>query len=85
MAIRYTIHARYKFDLLAQHGFPIREEQVVDVLLSPDIVIPQGDRFIAQKRISERHVLRVVYRKEGEDLIVIALYPARREGYEGAI
>jgi hypothetical protein len=23
--------------------------------------------------------------KKGEDLIVIALYPARREGYEGAI
>lgn len=86
MAIRYTQHARYKFQILAQHGFPVTEQQVVDVLRRPDVVIPQsGDRYIAQKRLGERHVLRVIYRKEDEDLVVITFYPGRRERYEGTI
>ncbi len=53
MVVRYTRHARYKFEVLKQYGFPVTPERVLDVLLKPDVVIPQsGDRFIAQKRIS---------------------------------
>jgi len=86
MAIRYTRHARYKFGLLEQHGFPVTEQQVADVLMRPDVIMPQaGSRYIAQKRITEDHVLRVVYRQEGEDLVVITFYPGRRERYENKI
>jgi len=57
--------------------------QVADTVLNPEKVIAQpGGRFIAQKRITERHVLRVVYREEGETRVVITFYPGRRERYE---
>jgi len=50
------------------------------------VIMPQaGSRYIAQKRITEDHVLRVVYRQEGEDLVVITFYPGRRERYENKI
>lgn len=86
MAIRYTRHARYKFGVLARHGFPITEQQVADVLTRPDVVIPQPeDRYIAQKRIAERHMLRVIYRQADGDLVVITFYPGRRERYESTV
>lgn len=86
MAIRYTQHARYKFDVLERHGFPVTEQQVADVLMRPDRVVSQpGNRYIAQKCVTEDHVLRVIYRQEGEDLVVITFYPGRRERYEGKI
>jgi len=86
MAIRYTRHARYKFEVLERHGFPVTEQQVADTLATPDVVIEQsGGRYVAQKRITERHVLRVVYRREGEDRVVITFYPGRRERYENEI
>ncbi len=86
MAIHYTKHARYKFEILARHGFPVTEQQVADVLLRPDRVIPQSEgKYIAQKRIGESHVLRVIYREEGDDYVVITFYPGRRERYEGSV
>ncbi len=67
-------------------GFPVTPEQVLDVLAAPDAVIPQsGNCFIAQKRISEEYVLRVIYRSGGEDLVVIPFYPGRRERYESKV
>lgn len=86
MAIRYTRHARYKFEVLERHGFPVTERQIADTLEMPDVVIEQpGGKYIAQRRITERHVLRVVYRREREDLVVITFYPGRRERYESEI
>lgn len=86
MAIRYTQHARYKFEVLERYGFPVTERQVTATLSTPDAVIAQPEgRYIAQKRITERHVLRVVYRREGEDMVVITFYPGRRERYESKV
>ena len=81
--IGYTRHAREKFEVLKRHGFEVTSDQVEETVLNPERVISQpGDRFIAQKGISERHVLRVVYREEGETRVVITFYPGRRERYE---
>lgn len=81
--IRLTQHAGQKFDILRRHGFPISREQVEQTLLAPDAVWRQeGGRFIAQKAIGERHVLRVVYRMEADTVIVITFYPGLRERYE---
>jgi len=86
MSIRFTQHARHKFDLLRRHGFEITQEQVEDTLTDPEVVIPQPmSKYIAQKRLTERHILRVVYRQEGEDQVVITFYPGRRERYEGHV
>jgi len=81
--IASTRHAEEKFELLKRHGFEVTRKQVEETLTGPDIVIHQAKgRVIAQKGISERHVLRVIYRQEGEDLVVITFFPGRRERYE---
>ena len=38
--------------------------------------------MIAQRRITDRHVLGVVYRQEVKDRVVITFYPGRRGRYE---
>ncbi len=83
IGIEYTAHAQGKFEILKRHGFEVTPDQVEETVLSPDQVIPQpGGRFIAQKGITAQHVLRVVYREEGETRVVITFYPGRRERYE---
>ncbi len=84
--IRYTKHARLKFDVLRKHGFEVVPEQVVKTLEDPDLVIDAGGGiWIAQRRITLRHVLRVVYRKEGDEMVVITFYPGRRSRYESGL
>jgi len=81
--IVYSRHAEEKFEVLKRHGFKVTRQQVEETLTAPDTVIPQPKgRMIAQKRITERHVLRVIYRQEGENQVVITFYPGRRERYE---
>jgi hypothetical protein len=72
--VRLTQHAKDKFDVLKRHGFEVTPRQV-----------EVEGRFIAQKGVTERHVLRVVYRQEGESRVVITFYPGRRERYEAEL
>ena len=84
--IVFTRHAETKFDILERHGFSVNRSQVVDTPLDPDAVFPaMKGRQIAQRRISEHHVLRVVYHEEGEEMVVITFYPGRREYYESQV
>ena len=83
VAIEYTQHARVKFEVLKRHGFEVTPDQVEETVLNPERVIPQSrGRFIAQRGITSRHVLRVVYHVIGETCVVITFYPGRRERYE---
>ncbi len=86
LRIRYTKHARHKFEVLRKHGFDVRPEQVERTVQEPDMVVNEGGGiWIAQRRVSVRHVLRVVYRKEGDEIVVITFYPGWRRRYEGGI
>jgi len=86
MAVRYTWHALNKFELLAQHGFPVTQQQVEDAVLHPERVeLQSAGRYMAQSAITQRHLLRVIYRIEGLDQGVITFYPGRRQRYEGPI
>lgn len=81
-SIEYTRRARAKFEILKRYGFEVTPEQVEETVLYPERVIPQsGERFIAQRTISSRHVLRVVFRQQGKSRVVITFYPGRRERY----
>jgi hypothetical protein len=82
IGIRYTRHAQEKFSTLEHHGFPITPKQVESAVTSPDRLMTEGGRLIAQARISDTHVLRVVYRQEGDERVVITFYPGRRARYE---
>ena len=84
--VLYTGHAKEKFKVLRRHGFEVTRQQVEETLSSPDLVESQsGGKMVAQRRITDRHVLRVVYRQEGENKVVITFYPGRRERYESKL
>ncbi|MEM2955669.1 MAG: hypothetical protein QXM25_03020 [Nitrososphaerales archaeon] len=84
MRIVYTKHSKNKFGLLKTHGFRITKEQVKEAILNPEsVTLSIKGRFIAQRRLNETHVIRVIYSKEKDIIKVITFYPARRERYEG--
>lgn len=56
---------------LATHGFVVSEEQIRQTVLSPERVEDRKAEQIAQKRVSDTHVLRVVYRLEDDEIVVI--------------
>lgn len=81
--IIYTKHATEKYDVLKRHAFPITEHLVLETVLSPQKI----DRsrlplLIAQRKIDKTHVLRVVFKYEGEDIKIITFYPGRIKQYE---
>jgi hypothetical protein len=82
MGIRFTRHAREKFAILARHNFVVSEAQVIETLNSPDRVETDRDPPVAQKGLDAEHVLRVAFRVEGGDQVVITFYPGRRRQYE---
>ena len=81
--IHFTKHAREKFDILREHKFEISKARVTEVLNNPDLI--DNSRLpllIAQKKISTTYVLRVVYKKENSNKIIITFYPGRVKQHE---
>ncbi|MBN2374711.1 DUF4258 domain-containing protein [bacterium] len=81
--IEFSKHAEMKIEMLKNHGILITMETVKDVVTSPD-KINRGykDRLIAQKGLDKEHVLRVVYEERPDSILIINMYPGRRERYE---
>jgi len=83
MIIHFTDHALMKIELLKTHGVKVSRELIEDTLRNPDIIdTGYKNRLIVQKRITDRHVLRVVYERKDEEITVITMYPGRRSRYE---
>lgn len=80
--IRFTQPARQKFVDLAELGSLLTEEQIIDALQNPEHVDTEVDPPIAQKAISERHLVRVVFVEYEDEIRVVTFYPARRSRYE---
>ena len=81
--IHFTKHAREKFDILKKHEFEISREQIIGTIDNSELI--DRSRFpllIAQKQISSNHVLRVVYKKENSDKIIITFYPGKTKQHE---
>jgi len=84
LKIIFTKHAKeVKFPLLAKHGFRLTEANVVVAINSPDHEDKDTEppNVIASKSFDRRHVLRVVYKKEGDIIKVITFYPAEKGRY----
>ncbi len=81
--IEFSNHAELKIKVLKQHRVEVNEDFIKQAVISPDKV-EKGykGRMVAQKRLDERHVLRVVYEDKPEHILIITLYPGRRERYE---
>jgi hypothetical protein len=81
--IRLSQHAELKLKILANHGLTVSTEFVADAVHSPDSIEASEDgKLIAQKRLDENRVLRVVYREFKAFIVIITLYPGRRSRYE---
>ena len=79
--VRFTTHAKQKFSDLADMGFTVTEEQVVDTVINPEEVDESDYPLTAQKVVSERHVLWVVFKEDSEGILIITFYPGRRKRY----
>ena len=83
MEIKFTKHALEKFEILQRHGFRISREKVLAAARNPDIIdYSRSPLKIAQAGLDRTHVLRVVYKEEESDKIVITFYPGRKSQYE---
>jgi len=83
MRIRFTKHAKEKFILMRQSGFPVLRKEVVQTIKTPVKIEERTDgTSIVTSIYDPTHVLRVVYRIENAIIIVITFYPGRRKAYE---
>ena len=84
--IVYGDHAEEKFEILRRHGFVVSKRQVRATLRKPENV-EEGfrGRKVAQRRITQRHVLRVIYEETPTEIMVVTFYPGRRSRYESSI
>ena len=81
--VTFTGHAEKKIGILRSHGVILDKETVKNTVINPDATFKsRKGRVIAQKRLDEKHVLRVIYEQEGERARVITFYPGRRSRYE---
>ena len=82
MKVRFTGHANWKIRILRVRGVQIKKKMVEDTVLDPkSMVIGLGGRQIAEGDLDDEHVIRVVFVREGRQIRVITLYPARRGRY----
>ena len=81
--IRFSKHSQDKIDILARHGMTITKQFVLEIITNPDKIETQEDsKRIAQKTFNDNLVIRVVYREFTSFILIITLYPARRNRYE---
>ncbi len=86
MKFVFTKHAAVdKFAWLKKHKFKIKITKLIikEIIQNPDHEDKESDlpKIIASQTIDERHILRVVYRKEDDIIIVITFYPAEKGRY----
>jgi hypothetical protein len=71
---------RKKFRILKEQGFVVKKKMVEKVINSPDAVdYSQSPLLIAQKSIDEKHILKVVFKKENGIIKIITFYPMRKK------
>lgn len=82
MRFHFTHHAKQKIIRIRKVGFPITREKIKQTILNPLRIEDRTDGTrIAATLLDEKHVLRVVFRIEGDIIIVITCYPGRRKVY----
>lgn len=76
--IRYTKHAQKKFQDLEELGVHITKRLVRSILTQPKHTDTTSDtpKTIVSGMLDTHHLLRIVYRKEHDTILVITFYPA---------
>lgn len=79
--IRFTGHARQKFELLRKFGFEVSEATVKEAVVSPSRLDRRGDQILALKPIDREYAIRVVYKMVNDNIVVVTFYPVMRERF----
>ncbi len=84
--IIFSDHSIEKIKILNKHGFQINKKVVVDIMKNPDTIINgYKDRKIAQKIISDRHFIRIIFIEDLNSKRIITVYPVKRSRYENKV
>ncbi len=82
MRFHFTKHAQEKILRVRQAGFLVTQLVVKQAVSKPMKVEDRLDgTHIAMTVLNSNHVLRVVYRIDGDIMVIITLYPGRRKAY----
>ena len=84
--IRFTHHARGKFETLRELGLKVEEHKVLEIVRKPSMVERTWkDRLLKTGPLNSTHVLRVVFEKQNGNITVVTFYPARRAWHESKL
>lgn len=84
MKIVYTKHAAIdKFMMLKKHNFNVGKRFIKEVIKNSEHEERQenSENIIVSGSIDEKHILRVVYRRENDIIRIITFYPAEKGRY----
>ena len=82
MHFRFSRHAKEKLLLVKKYGFTITQKMVKQAVIHPIRVDTRQDgTLVANTVLSEKLVLRVAHRYEGDIIVIITIYPGRRKAY----
>jgi len=79
--IRFTKHARDKFEFVGEYGFKISEDTVKETIINPTRLERRNDQLLALKPIDREYAIRVVYRVVNDNIVVVTFYPVKRERF----
>ena len=82
MKIVYTKHAKEKFADLATYGIIVTKFQLESILRKPKHKSAENDTEISAGEFDSEHNLRIIYKMERNDIIVITFYVYRKGRYE---
>ena len=81
MGISYTKHAQKKFVDLAVFGIKITKSRIRAVVDKPKYQLVDNGNKIAVGAFDNKHNLRVIFKKEKGDIIIITFYIYRKGRY----
>jgi hypothetical protein len=79
--IRFTKHAREKFEFVGKYGFKMSEDIVKETIINPSRLERRNDQLLALKPIDRKYAIRVVYRVVNDNIVVVTFYPVKRERF----
>ncbi len=81
--IKFSEHSKLKIDILERHGIIVNKELVESIINKPaKTEVGYKNRKIAQGSLDAEHVLRVIYEESNDEILIITLYPGRKDRYE---
>lgn len=81
--VKFTKHALFKFKDLSKLGVNISKKKILDILKKPENLEEDIDypNIIVSGELDKTRVMRIVYRKEDDKIVVVTFYPAKKGRY----